>query len=217
MPYDPLPDLAGMSLAEIGAAVEARRLPPIETWNPAETADSHMRIAADGTWFHEGRPITRPAMVRAFASLLTRDTGGQHWLVTPECRQSIEVEDAAFQAVEVRAEGDALAFRLNTDELVLAGPDHDPGYFTSEIAPRLGPDTTWVGHLDAPGCAALVVSQRWYLAGSNWLSVWNSGALWNCGSGVWRSALDLVVGTRPTSTFFATGATPSFTGTVVNG
>ena len=124
MPYDPLPDLAGMSLTEIGAAVEARRLPPVETWNPAETADSHMRIAADGTWFHEGRPITRPAMVRAFASLLTRDTGGQHWLVTPECRQSIEVEDVAFQAVEMRAEGDALAFRLNTDELVLAGPDH---------------------------------------------------------------------------------------------
>ena len=124
MPYDPLPDLAGMSLAEIGAAVEARRLPPVETWNPAETADSHMRIAADGTWFHEGRPITRPAMVRAFASLLTRDTGGQHWLVTPECRQSIEVEDAAFQAVEMRVEGDALAFRLNTDELVLAGRDH---------------------------------------------------------------------------------------------
>jgi hypothetical protein len=124
MPYDPLPDLAGMSLAEIAAAVEARRLPPVEQWNPAETADSHMRIAADGTWFHEGRPIARPAMVRAFASLLTRDDKGQHWLVTPECRQSIEVEDAAFVAVEMRAEGDALAFRLNTDELVLAGPEH---------------------------------------------------------------------------------------------
>jgi hypothetical protein len=99
-------------------------LPPVEQWNPAETADSHMRIAADGTWFHEGRPIARPAMVRAFASLLTRDADGQHWLVTPECRQSIEVEDAAFVAVEMRAEGDALAFRLNTDELVLAGPEH---------------------------------------------------------------------------------------------
>ena len=124
MPYDPLPDLAGMSLAEIAEAVAARRLPPVERWNPSETADSHMRIAADGTWFHEGRPITRPAMVRAFASLLMRDEGGQHWLVTPECKQSIEVEDAPFQAVEMRAEGDALAFRLNTDELVLAGPDH---------------------------------------------------------------------------------------------
>lgn len=124
MPYDPLPDLAGMSLAEIAAAVDARKLPPVEQWDPAETADSHMRIAADGSWFHEGKPLTRPAMIRAFASLLTRDEDGQHWLVTPECRQSIEVEDAAFIAVEMHATSDALAFRINTDELVLAGPDH---------------------------------------------------------------------------------------------
>jgi len=124
MPYDPPPDLASLSLAEIAAAVDARRLPPIEEWHPAEAADSHMRIAADGTWFHEGRPIARPAMVRAFASLLTRDEGGRHWLVTPECRQSIEVEDATFVAVELRAEDEALAFRLNTDELVIAGPEH---------------------------------------------------------------------------------------------
>lgn len=124
MPYDPLPDLSGMSLAEIAAAVEARKLPPVERWNPTETADSHMRIAADGTWFHEGRPIARLAMARAFSSLLTRDADGQHWLVTPECKQSIEVEDAAFIAVDMRAESDALTFRLNTDELVVAGPEH---------------------------------------------------------------------------------------------
>jgi hypothetical protein len=124
MPYDPPPDLATLSLAEIAAAVEARRLPPVEQWHPRETTDSQMRIAADGTWFHEGRPIARPAMIRAFASLLIRDGNGQHWLVTPECQQSIDVEDAAFIAVELRAEGDALAFRLNTDELVIAGPQH---------------------------------------------------------------------------------------------
>jgi hypothetical protein len=124
MPYDAPPDLASLSLAEIAAAVEARDLPPVEQWNPCETADSHIRIAADGTWFHEGRPIARPAMVRAFASLLVRDANGQHWLVTPECRQSIEVEDAAFVAVELRAEEASLAFRLNTDDLVIAGPDH---------------------------------------------------------------------------------------------
>ncbi|HSQ94550.1 MAG TPA: DUF1285 domain-containing protein [Croceibacterium sp.] len=124
MPYDPPPDLATLSLAEIAAAVEARKLPPVEQWHPSETAESHMRIAANGTWFHEGGPISRLAMVRAFASLLMRDESGQHWLITPECKQSIEVEDAAFVAVEMRAEGDALAFRLNTDELVVAGPDH---------------------------------------------------------------------------------------------
>jgi len=124
VPYEPPPDLATLTLAEIAAAAEARKLPPIEQWHPTETADSRMRIAADGTWFHAGRPIARTAMVRAFASLLTRDEQGRHWLVTPECRQSIEVEDAAFLAVDMRAEGDALAFRLNTDELVIAGPEH---------------------------------------------------------------------------------------------
>lgn len=124
MPYQPSPDLTGLSLAEIARAAEERRLPPIETWNPTETANSGMRIAADGTWFHEGRAIARPAMVRAFSSLLMRDADGAHWLVTPECRQSIEVDDAAFIAVDMQAREDTLAFRLNTDEVVLAGPDH---------------------------------------------------------------------------------------------
>jgi hypothetical protein len=44
--------------------------------------------------------------------------------VTPECRLSVAVEDAAFVAVEMRAEEGALAFRLNTDELVIAGPEN---------------------------------------------------------------------------------------------
>ena len=65
----------------------------------------------------EGTPNTTTTLVWG-------DESGQHWLVTPECKQSIEVEDAAFVAVEMRAEGDALAFRLNTDELVVAGPEN---------------------------------------------------------------------------------------------
>ncbi len=83
-----------------------------------------MRIASDGRWFHDGGEIRRPAMVRAFASLLLRDDHGQHWLVTPYEKQSIEVEDAAFIATDVKQAGDTLAFRLNTDDLVIAGPDH---------------------------------------------------------------------------------------------
>lgn len=122
MPYDAPPDLAAMSLLDIARAASVRKLPPIELWNPTDTVDSRMRIAADGAWYHEGRRLTRPAMVRAFASLLMRDAEGRHWLVTPECRQSIAVEDAAFVAVDMQAAEGALAFRLNTDELVLAGP-----------------------------------------------------------------------------------------------
>lgn len=124
MPYTPPPHLAELSLPEIAKLVAERKLPPVEQWSPEASSDSRMRIAADGTWYHDGSPIRREAMVRAFASLLMRDDAGQHWLVTPYERQSIEVEDAALIAVDVKQDDDALAFRLNTDDLVIAGPDH---------------------------------------------------------------------------------------------
>lgn len=124
MPYEPPPHLAGLTLAEIAALVESRKLPPVESWTPQVIGESAMRIAADGTWFHEGGPIRREAMVRAFAGLLTRDEAGHHWLVTPFEKLAIEVEDAAFVATDCVRAGDALAFRLNTDDLVIAGPDH---------------------------------------------------------------------------------------------
>lgn len=124
MPYEPPPELANLSLSEIATLVAERKLPPVEQWQPEQTADSEMRIAADGRWYHQGGEITRPAMVRAFATLLTRDADGQHWLVTPQEQLSIVVEDAALMAVDVMQVADCLTFRLNTDDLVIAGPDH---------------------------------------------------------------------------------------------
>lgn len=129
MPYEPTPDLAKLSLADIAAAVAARRLPPIDQWAPAQTGDSLMRIDTAGTWFHDGGQITRPAMVRAFSALLLREADGQHYLVTPAEKQSIAVDDAAFVATDLalrtnEAGQPVLAFRLNTDDVVLAGPEH---------------------------------------------------------------------------------------------
>ncbi|HVR91169.1 MAG TPA: DUF1285 domain-containing protein [Novosphingobium sp.] len=129
MPYEPPPELAALSLAEVAALVAERKLPPVEQWSPTQSGDSLMRIAADGRWFHDANEygdgeIKRSAMVRAFASLLWRDAGGQHWLVTPQQKLSIAVEDAAFIATDVVRQGEALTFRLNTDEFVIAGPDH---------------------------------------------------------------------------------------------
>jgi uncharacterized protein len=87
-----------------------------------------MRIAADGIWFHQGGEIRRPAMVRLFSSILRREADGRHVLVTPAEKLDIEVEDAPFVAVEVKSEGagDArrMAFRLNTDDVVIAGQGH---------------------------------------------------------------------------------------------
>jgi hypothetical protein len=55
-------------------------------------------------------------------------------LVTPVEKLDIEVEDAPFVAVELASEGQgtsrSLAFRLNTGDLVVAGPEH-PLRFTA--------------------------------------------------------------------------------------
>jgi uncharacterized protein len=127
MPYD-APDLAQLNLADIAELAAARKLPPVESWHPENSGDSEMRIAADGKWYHQGGEITRPAMIRAFSGLLRREADGTHWLVTPQQKLSIAVEDAPFIAVEMQSEGDGeqrvLAFRLNSDDLIMAGPEH---------------------------------------------------------------------------------------------
>ncbi len=119
-------DLTTMSLPEVARALAQERLPPVEQWNPAHCGDSEMRIARDGTWYHQGSPIGRAEMVRLFSTILRREPDGRHVLVTPGEKLDISVEDAPFLAVEVKSEGSGkerrLAFRLNSGDLVVAGP-----------------------------------------------------------------------------------------------
>jgi hypothetical protein len=118
------PDLSTASLADIARAVADKRLPPVESWNPTHCGDSDMRIAADGTWWHAGTPIGRPALVKLFSTVLRREADGSHVLVTPFEKLSITVEDAAFLAVAMTSEGERqsrrIAFRLMTDDLLIA-------------------------------------------------------------------------------------------------
>ena len=136
----PPPDLSSMSLAEVARALAEQRLPPVERWNPAHCGDSEMRIARDGTWFHQGSPIGRAEMVRLFSTILRREPDGSHVLVTPVEKLNIEVDDAAFLAVEMKAEGQGeasrLTFRLNTGELVEAGPASPLRFAEGEDGPR---------------------------------------------------------------------------------
>ncbi len=140
MPMEELPDLAGLSLAEIATLAEQRRLPPVEQWQPAHCGDSEMRIARDGSWYHQGAPIGRSAMVRLFSTILRREPDGGYVLVTPAEKLSIAVEDAPFVAVEMKAEGDGrdarLAFRLNTGDLVTADAAHPLRFVEGEDGPR---------------------------------------------------------------------------------
>lgn len=133
------PDLTGLSLAEIARLASEAKLPPVDSWNPSHCGDSEMRIARDGTWFHQGSPIGRPAMVKLFSTILRREADGGYVLVTPVEKLDIAVEEAPFIAVEVKSEGAGrdrrLAFRLNTDDLVVAGPEHPLRIETREDGP----------------------------------------------------------------------------------
>ncbi|SKB59348.1 DUF1285 domain-containing protein [Sphingopyxis flava] len=117
-----------LSLTEAAEMLAARKLPPVETWHPERSGDSAMEIRADGSWYHEGGRIDRPAMVRLFSTILRREPDGRYVLVTPAEKLAIAVEDTPFRAVEMKSEGEGAArkliFRLDTDDLVLAGGDH---------------------------------------------------------------------------------------------
>lgn len=121
-------ELHGISLSELEKLIDERRLPPVERWNPERCGHSGMRIARDGTWFHEGQPIRRPAMVRLFSTVLRREADGRHVLVTPVEKLDIDVESTAFRAIAMSREGEGrdqrLAFALDSGDAVILGPDH---------------------------------------------------------------------------------------------
>lgn len=120
--------LQGLSLADLKTMIDERRLPPVDKWNPDRRGHSGMRIARDGSWYHEGQVIRRPAMVRLFSTVLRREPDGRHVLVTPLEKLDIEVEATAFRAVDMHSEGSGrdrkIAFQLDSEDAVILGPDH---------------------------------------------------------------------------------------------
>ena len=121
-------DLEGISFTELQKLIDERRLPPVDRWNPERCGHSGMRFARDGTWYHDGAPIRRPAIVRLFSTVLRREPDGRHVLVTPAEKLDIDVESTAFRALEMKREGEGhgqrLAFGLDSGDAVLLGPDH---------------------------------------------------------------------------------------------
>lgn len=121
-------DFSHLALSKIQALIAAGRTPPVDQWHPEHCGHSHMRIAADGRWWHEGRPIQRIALVHLFASILRREEDGRYVLVTPAEKLDIDVEDLPFLAVELRSEGEGrdrtLLFRTTDGTLVRADAEH---------------------------------------------------------------------------------------------
>jgi len=156
---DPIPTSGALERlgAALGSAARAKKPPPVERWNPPYCGEIDMRIAADGTWFYNGTPIGRPALVKLFASVLRKDPD-RFVLVTPVERVGVVVEDAPFQAVEMAVEGEGdgrrIAFRTNVDDLVSVDADH-PLHFERDPAGGVKPYVRVRGDLWARATRAL--------------------------------------------------------------
>jgi hypothetical protein len=104
---------------------------------PTDCGEFGIRIARDGTWWHDGSPITRVPLVKLFASVLRRDAAGTYWLETPVERGRVTVEDAPFTAVELSVAGEGreqvLTFRTNLDDRLSPGDDHPLRVVTDDV------------------------------------------------------------------------------------
>ncbi|MDX1634372.1 MAG: DUF1285 domain-containing protein [Marinobacter sp.] len=175
------------------AGVDTRQSrPPIEKWNPELSGDIDIRIARDGTWYFQGGPMAREALVRLFSTILRRESDGEYYLVTPVEKWRILVEDTPLLAhgLEVSGQGEDQVIHLttNTGERVRVDDQHPlrVGSYPDSDEPR---PMVLLEH----GLEARLVTAAFYeLAGyvteqpggdSNRVGVWSAGVFFELGEG----------------------------------
>jgi uncharacterized protein len=172
-------ELQGISLAELQKLIDERSLPPVDKWNPAQCGHSHMRIGRDGTWYHEGQPIRRPAMIRLFSTVLRREPDGRHVLVTPVEKLDIDVDSTAFRAIAMSREGEGrdqrIAFQLDGGDAVMLGPDHPLRIVETESGPS---PRLLVRH----GLEAELTRPVYYELAELALAETGAAGIWSCGA-----------------------------------
>ncbi|MCG8383007.1 MAG: DUF1285 domain-containing protein [Gammaproteobacteria bacterium] len=110
-------------LAQVGET----KHPPVWGWHPELSGDIDIRIARNGTWFHEGSPIERDRLVKLFASILRRE-GDEYFLVTPVEKWRIQVDDAPFVVTYLSIVGEGKSQQLlmstNVDDKIVVDREH---------------------------------------------------------------------------------------------
>lgn len=165
------------------AAVAKKGPPPVHLWNPPYCGEIDMRIARDGTWFHEGTPIGRAPMVKLFSSILRRE-GDRYFLVTPVEKVGIQVDDAPLLAIDFAVDGEGqgqrLTFFTKTEDEVLASVENPIRIVRDS---ETGEPSPYV-HVRA-GLEALIDRKSFYRLtdlgvnaphnGENWFGFWSAG------------------------------------------
>jgi uncharacterized protein len=170
-------------IAASATAAARKGPPPVHLWNPPFCGDMDMRIARDGTWFHEGTPIGRTGLVKLFSGILKRE-GDKYFLVTPVEKVGITVDDAPFLAVDFTVTGtddaQSLHFRTLTDDEMSAGPANPIRVERDEITGEPSPYVRVRTNLDA-----LIDRKSFYRMidlgshalheGARWFGIWSGG------------------------------------------
>ncbi|MEM7721490.1 MAG: DUF1285 domain-containing protein [Pseudomonadota bacterium] len=164
-------------------AQKGGKLPPVHLWNPPFCGDLDMQIKRDGTWFYEGTPIGRHALVRLFSTILKLE-GGKYFLVTPVEKVGLTVEDAPFVAVDFDVAGagqaQVVTFTTNVGDKVVAGPDNP----IRVVRDASGEPSPYV--MVRAGLEALIDRKSFYrlvdlgeghcVDGTDWFGVWSGGS-----------------------------------------
>ena len=141
---------------ESSEAASAARL----QWNPSRQGEIDIRIAADGSWFHQGRRFQRASLVKLFASVLRREND-DYYLVTPAEKLRITVDDAPFVAglmETIDDEGDqAIVLTTNIGERIVVDREHP---IRVETDAESGAPRPYVGMHD--GIEALISRSAFY-------------------------------------------------------
>ncbi len=104
-----------------------QRKQSIQHWQPEHCGEIDIRIASDGTWFHEGSPFLRLPLVKLLAGVLRKE-GSDYYLFTPAEKLKIQVDDAPFVATMVDRIVDdnqsALVFTTNLGDKIIVDEQH---------------------------------------------------------------------------------------------
>ena len=133
--------------------LQRREPAPVHLWNPPLSGEMDMRIARDGTWYHEGDPIRRLALAQLFSTILRLDEDARYYLVTPVERWAIQVDDAPFVAVRLSVSGEGeqqqLLFHTSLEDEVPLDGEHP---LRVELDPQSGEPSPYIrvrANLDA--------------------------------------------------------------------
>jgi hypothetical protein len=109
----------------------------VHLWDPPFCGDIDMLISKAGVWYHEGKPIRRPAMVKLFASILKLENDSDYFLVTPVEKVGIKVEDCPFLITEMAVSGagadQLIEFTTSTDERFEVNLDHSLALICADV------------------------------------------------------------------------------------